>query len=58
MEQVEEPAMEPAGGLEVDLSPEEMKEAEREVILCKLHCYVFLTLVFLPKHIWQIQTSK
>ena len=24
--------MEPAGGLEVDLSPEEMKEAEREVI--------------------------
>ena len=32
MEQVEEPAMEPAEGLEVDLSPEEMKEAEREVI--------------------------
>ena len=24
--------MEPTGGLEVDLSPEEMKEAEREVI--------------------------
>ena len=32
MEDQEEPAMEPAGGLEVDLSPEEMKEAEREVI--------------------------
>ena len=47
-------AMEP----EVDLSPEEMKEAEREVIQCKLPCYVFLTLVFLPKHIWQIQITK
>ena len=37
-------AMEP----EVDLSPEEMKEAEREVTQCKLPCYVFvfLTLVF------------
>ena len=32
MEEQEEPAMEPVGGLEVDLSPEEMKEAEREVI--------------------------
>ena len=30
MQEQEEPAMEPA--LEVDLSPEEMKEAEREVI--------------------------
>ena len=45
-------AMEP----EVDLSPEEMKEAEREVIQiqCKLPCmfsYFFL-------HIWQIQISK
>ena len=57
MEQEQEAvAMEP----EVDLSPEEMKEAEREVIQCKLPCYVFvfLTLVFLPKHIWQIQISK
>ena len=57
MEQEQEAAaMEP----EVDLSPEEMKEAEREVILCKLPCcvFVFLTLVFLPKHIWQIQISK
>ena len=57
MEQEQEAAaMEP----EVDLSPEEMKEAEREVIQCKLTCYVFvfLTLVFLPKHIWQIQITK
>ena len=57
MEQEQEAAaMEP----EVDLSPEEMKEAEREVIQCKLPCYVFvfLTLVFLPKHTWQIQISK
>ena len=51
MEQEQEAAaMEP----EVDLSPEEMKEAEREVTQCKLPCmfsYFFL-------HIWQIQISK
>ena len=32
MEGQEEPAMEPSEGPEVELSPEEMKEAEREVI--------------------------
>ena len=50
MEQEQEAAaMEP----EVDLSPEEMKEAEREVTQCKLPCYVFLflTLVFLLAHL-------
>ena len=54
MEQEQEAAaMEP----EVDLSPEEMKEAEREVIQCKLPCYVF-SLWYFFLHIWQIQISK
>ena len=52
MEQEQEAAaMEP----EVDLSPEEMKEAEREVIQCKLACYVF---VFLTSYFFRNTSGK
>ena len=52
MEQEQEAAaMEP----EVDLSPEEMKEAEREVTQCKLPFYVFL---FLTSYFFRNTSGK